>query len=798
MNPHTAAELLSVVIQSWPMKPTLPRATSLALKSRAYLLAVLTLQVAHLLAILCSSKPAVNSNLIESLVPFVAATVCFRKVVTSTDSAGRTRWLATGGSFCTWSLAQIWFILGTYHLNSRWTYLHIDDALWVLFGLPLLLANYINGQEKTDKIQLLDRAQATLFFTVLYLLVFLPSIKLPFGVAFNIQDSALVLCGLLRLPSCHSESERRFYIQLNIFLMFYGVCMFGGHALYAEGWQDGSLADLVWTIPFTLFSTLVLGAELWPSTRKETGRLVSAAKSIHGLGITVLAISSLGVSAVLTLHHLRSGAPIGVLAFSLFAFRMNARERAWERAHCNLEKVVLQDTLTGLGNRVMLRKCLAERLTQSCEEGVVLLFIDLDRFKGINDSLGHSMGDRLLIEVGAKLSRAVPPDALVCRIGGDEFIVLTSASDSAGAQGVGLAVLEELHSPVLIGAHTLRCTASIGVVLAKAGASAEDLLRTADHAMYHAKQSGKNRVQLFDDSLFLSLNKRWEMEADLREAVETEAITISYRPIARLRDGSIIGVEALARWSHPKWGEVPPSEFIPLAEEAGLILQLGSQVLAKSCRQIAEWNRAWRTTLSVNVNVSPRQLANPGLLQEIVTALERACLDPSLLRIEITETALLVNENAVKQVLTDARSHGIRVALDDFGTGYSSLSYLIDLPVDVVKVDRSFVSALQHDPRRREVVRSIIQLAQSLDKRVVCEGVETEQDLVELLRMECESVQGWIISRPLVASVFEERCSAIEAQFADRMVELRGSVPTNSEVEEDQASCLGGSVAVTR
>lgn len=768
------------------MKTTLSAATSLALELRIYLFAVLALQVTHLAAILYSTNPALNSDVIESLVPLVAAAVCFRKRSTLIDPAARTRWLATGGSFCMWSLAQVLYILQVHHLKSSWTYLHLDDALWVLFGLPLLLTNYVNGEEKTDKIQLLDRAQATLFFTVLYLLIFLPSIKLGFGTAFNIQDVALVLCGLLRLPTCRSDSERCFYVHVNLFLATYGICMYAGQVLYARGWQSGSLVDLVWTVPFTIFTVLVLSAELWSSSTESGGRLVQAARSIQGLGITVLAISSLGVCAVLANHNLRLGAAVGVIAFGLFAFRMNAREREWYRAHCSLEESVLQDGLTGLGNRLLLRKRLTERLSQPDRESIVVLFIDLDRFKGINDSLGHSMGDRLLIEVGDRLRRAAPADALVCRLGGDEFVVLASTSDPIAAQGIGMTLLEGLQWPFLLGGHTLRCTASIGVVLAPARASVEDLLRTADHAMYHAKQSGKNRVQLFDDSLFLSLNKRWEMETDLCDAVEAGAITIAYQPIARLTDGSIVGVEALARWFHPKWGHVPPSDFIPLAEEIGVIHKLGAHIMEKSCQQIAEWNRAWGTSLSVNVNVSPRQFANPGLLQEIMTSLGRASLDPSLLRIEITESALLVNESTVKQLLTEARAQGIRVALDDFGTGYSSLSYLIKLPVDKVKVDRSFVSDMHHDPECKEVVQAVIRLAHSLGKKVVSEGVETEQDLVELLRMHCEFAQGWIISKPLEASLYEARHSAVEAISKGLIAKLRSSAFTKAKMGNEQ------------
>ncbi|MGI4830904.1 MAG: putative bifunctional diguanylate cyclase/phosphodiesterase [Janthinobacterium lividum] len=737
------------------------------------------IQIAQLGAILFRLHPVLYSGVFQLLAPITAAVICIRQRSLIKDSAARLRWLAVGTSFGLSSLAQGLFLLQTYHLIGTWVAFRLDDAVWAMCGLPLLLVNYVSGEEKTDRIQLLDRAQATLFFTALYLLIFLPSIKLKFAVAFNIQDMALVLCGLLRLPACKSGLERRFYGHLNVFLIAYGVCLYAGYALYARGWQDGSLADLAWTLPITLFVVLVQRSELWPSTKQDAGRLFLAARNIQGIGITVLAISSLGVSAVLANHNLRLGEAVGVLAFALFAFRMNARERAWDRAHCSLEESVLQDALTGLGNRVLLRRELTERLAQTTENGIVLLFIDLDRFKGINDSLGHLMGDRLLIEVGDRLREFAPADAVVCRIGGDEFVVMTSALDPVEAQSFGEALLTGLHRPIRLGAHTLRCTASVGVVFSQFGTSAEDLLRAADHAMYHAKQTGKDRVQLFDESIMLSLNNKCQMETDLRDAVEAGAITICYQPIARLMDGTIVGIEALARWSHPRWGQVPPSDFIALAEEVGLIQTLGSQIMEKSCRQVAQWNKAWGTSLSVNVNVSPYQFANTGLLQEILRSLEQASLEPSLLRIEVTESALLVNESAVKQTLAQIRSYGIRVALDDFGTGYSSLSYLISLPVDKVKVDRSFVSGMHHDPQCRALVRSVVQLAHSLNKRVVAEGVETEQDLIELLMLGCEFVQGWIVGRPLEPRVFETTYPTISSAFAGLISSLRGSASGN-------------------
>ncbi len=751
------------------------RRTSLLL-----LLVILSLQVAHFVLLLCFRHAVVGSNDFQLLCASIATLVCIRQCRAASDVAERLRWLAVCFAFGIWSAAELWLLILMQRPSGQGSALPFDNALWVLFGLPLLLVNYCSGEGK-DEVRLLDRAQATLFFAVLYLLVFLPPVQLGFDAAFDLQNLALILCGLLRLPTCTSAPERRFYVRLNFFLIAYGICSYAGFALYARGWPEGSIVDGLWTLPMTFFVILVLRDELRPPRNQDESGLMVAARTMQGLGITILAFASVAVSVVFAHQNLVGGGVMVVLAFGLFAFRLTLRERAFHRDHCRLQEAVLRDILTGLGNRILLQNTLSERLSLvGSGRTTVVLFLDLDRFKSVNDSLGHAMGDRLLVEIGSRLRLASPADSVVCRPGGDEFVIVTSVAQTAEAEAIGDVLLEALGRPLRLGPHTLRCTASIGVVQANPGTSLEDLLRMADHAMYHAKALGKARVQVFDTSLFAKLTSRWQLEADLRVAVENEGVAVSFQPIALARDGTLVGVEALARWSHPQWGQIPPSEFIPLAENAGLILQLGRQVLHNACQQVASWNQVWGRHLTVNVNVSPLQFTDPGFLQEVISVLEQTGLESHLLHLEITESALLLNQEAVSQVLEDARRQGIRVALDDFGTGYSSLSLLMKLPVDEVKIDKSFVFEMHRDTQKRELVRTVSSLAHSLGKCVVAEGVETEQDFGELLGMGCEYIQGWLVSPPLGAAAFEEEHLAVESRF----------VASVSRLQEDRVPAL--------
>ncbi|MGI4830750.1 MAG: putative bifunctional diguanylate cyclase/phosphodiesterase [Janthinobacterium lividum] len=724
----------------------------------------------------------------------VAVSLFYRRI--SVNAVERRCWTAIAMAFSIWALAQSLFISFMYCAEWRFESVRLDDALWMLFGLPLLLA--INTtHEELDRVQWLDRAQTLLFFVVLYLLVFLTTGRLTLNHAYLIQNLALILCCLLRLPTCTLTHERQFFLRLTMFLLVYGVLETVGDVLYLRGWKAGSPVDLIWTLPVASFIALVLrDALLSKEEEKQASPILRVVGRMQGLSVAALAFLSIGVSALLTTRRPLLGGVFLAGCFALFALRTNAREDVWHKAHGRLEEAVLKDPLTGLGNRILLQTHLTRRLDNPTHHGnVVLLFADLDRFKLINDSLGHALGDQLLIEVGQRLTSAAPKSSIVCRLGGDEFVVLTFADDAAGAQASGDALLDALRLPFQLGDHLLRCTTSIGIVLAEAGAQVDHLLRTADHAMYRAKQLGKDRVQLFDASLLAQMNNRWQMEADLRQCVQRKDIDVAFQPILSVESGEISGFEALARWTHPMRGQVPPLEFIPLAEDTGLILPLGAQVLEKACQQVASWNVSWGTYFSVSVNVSPRQFADTGLLDMVLATLERTGLDPTLLRLEITESALLVHENMVQNTLARARAHGICISLDDFGTGYSSLSFLLNLPVDEVKVDRSFVSDMHRDPQRRELVRTVIQLGHSLGKRVVAEGVETEQDLNELAAMGCECAQGWLISRPLRAEALELDMPAITLRVAhkprglSRIVELPQSSNRDTTHHREETLC---------
>ena len=741
------------------------------------------LEISHVLLLALLPEPALLSNVVQLLMPLFAMGVSFRERRRSSTSLGRRCWICLAAAFAIWSSAQATYLFYHFFPPERHWVVRPDDVLWLAFGLPLLSAINIR-REALDRVAWFDRAQVYLFIIVIYLLVLLPPGRLRVDQAYLIQNGALLLCSLLRLPACIYPRERRFFLRLAVFLVCYAVLETTGDLLYEHGWRTGSMVDLVWTLPVALFVTLILRDSLkYKEETIEYSGIVSVMTRVQGVSVAGIAFLSVGVAAVLASHRPILGGCLIATAFLLFAARTNARERAWNITHGQLETSLLQDALTGLGNRIMLRKELTDRLNEA-PDAVVLYFADLDHFKNINDSLGHALGDRLLIEVGKRLRDASPPGSCVCRLGGDEFILLSAAESADQAQMAGERLLKALRVPYMLNSSPVCCTASVGVVRAMRGEDADALLRTADHAMYRAKQLGKNRVQVFDAGLRAQLSSRWYMEAELRRCVEAGSIQVAFQPIYSVEQAGICGFEALARWSHPVLGQVAPIEFITLAEETGLILPLGAHVLESACAQMAVWNGSWGTSLSVSVNVSPRQFADPGLMPSLLAILDRTGLAPSLLRLEITETALLTHESIVKTTLQQARAHGIRISLDDFGTGYSSLSFLLSLPVDEVKVDRSFVSHMHRDPDREELVRTVIHLGHTLGKRVVAEGVETEQDLLGLAKMGCECVQGYLISKPLLPD-------AMEADFASIAARGRTS-PSSAQTLEPPHSAPSG------
>jgi len=438
---------------------------------------------------------------------------------------------------------------------------------------------------------------------------------------------------------------------------------------------------------------------------------------------------------------------------------VTARKEAEEQ----LRHQAFHDALTGLANRALFADRVEHALvlrSQRPQAEVAVLLLDLDDFKSVNDTLGHTAGDVLLCAVGRRLREALAASYTVARLGGDEFAVLIEdvAGPTAAVDAAETAVAS-LGPPFEVEGREVFVTASVGIAL---GRVADDLMRAADVAMYRAKASGKAQCVMYAPTMADDLVGRLELITDLRRARCDEDFVIHYQPVVDLASGAVVGVEALVRWQHPTRGLVPPAEFIPLAEETGKIVELGAWVLAEACSQVARWRtgRVGAESLSLNVNVSTRQVRRGVLVEDVRAALVASGLDPAALTLELTESVLARRQDELRAVLADVAALGVRLALDDFGTGYSSLSLLQDLPVHTLKVDRSFVSALDEDTMQQGFVQAIVDLAQALDVALVAEGMETAAETSELRRLGCDVGQGFHFSPPLGAEELERLLAA--------------------------------------
>jgi diguanylate cyclase (GGDEF)-like protein len=417
----------------------------------------------------------------------------------------------------------------------------------------------------------------------------------------------------------------------------------------------------------------------------------------------------------------------------------------------------LHDPLTGLPNRLLF----LDRVGQATERQrrrrdilTAVLVLDLDRFKLVNESLGHRAGDELLAAAAPRLKQAVRSADTVAHLSGDEFgILLEDITGEQDAIEMAERIAGVFARPFVLDGDEHFVTTSIGIALAEGGERGEDLLRDADAAMHRAKERGRARYELFDEALRGRALSRLRVENDLRRALDRDELTLHYQPLVSLRDRQMVSVEALVRWDHPERGRISPADFIPVAEENGLIEPIGRWVLEHACRQAAEWCRARpdAAPLTMGVNLSAAQLANPALAQTVATALRVSGLDPSCLALELTESMLVGDTEQLSETLVALKALGLRLVLDDFGTGYSSLSYLTRLPLDSLKVDRSFVDGLGTESRDTAVTEAIIAMSRALSLRVVGEGAETEQQVAELARLGCDLVQGFYFSRPVEA-----------------------------------------------
>lgn len=424
-----------------------------------------------------------------------------------------------------------------------------------------------------------------------------------------------------------------------------------------------------------------------------------------------------------------------------------------------LEHVAMHDDLTGLANRALFMASfqrLVERTDPDERRSAAVLFLDLDRFKLVNDSLGHLAGDRLLEAVARRLETCVRRGDVLARLGGDEFtILLADVADDGDAVAFARRVLDALAEPFLIAGRDLSASASIGIAVTRIGeTAAEDILRNADIAMYRAKARGKHRYELFEPKLLAQAAGRLQLETDLRRALERREFVLAYQPIVALGDGALRGFEALLRWHHPERGIIMPESFIPVAEESGAILAIGAWVIADAARQAALWRDAFpgSAPISIGVNVSAAQFSDPELLGQIQAALLAQRLSTEYLHIEITESAIMSNPEIATQTLLELRRMDVRVQLDDFGTGYSSLGYLQRFPVDTLKIDRSFISMAGPRVCNPEIVRTIATLARSLSMTTTAEGIETREQLAELRALDCTNAQGYLFAKPLDAA----------------------------------------------
>ncbi|MBA2451180.1 MAG: EAL domain-containing protein, partial [Chloroflexi bacterium] len=481
-------------------------------------------------------------------------------------------------------------------------------------------------------------------------------------------------------------------------------------------------------------------------------------RAVRGLEKTYLAADGRAIPVMFSAAVMRD--PHGDVAGIVSLAQDLTQRKAFEK---ELSRLAFHDALSNLPNRALFLDRLEHALVRSerTRVPVAVLFLDLDNFKVVNDSLGHQTGDRLLMIVADRLRECLRAEDTAARFGGDEFTVLVEdVADGVEAMAVAERIGETLRAPISLDGHEVFPSASIGIAISTVGVDDPDsLLRNADLAMYRAKTGGKSRCEVFDLSMNAGVMERLELEGDLRRAMARGELELHYQPIKSLASGRIVEVEALLRWTHPLRGSIPPDQFVPLAEETGLIVPLGQWVLETACRQAQLWQAEVPGRLApiMSVNLSARQFQHRTLVEDIDRVLRETGLDPRQLTLEITESVVMHDAESTAATLRRLKGLGIGLAIDDFETGYSSLSYLKRFPVDTLKIDRSFVDGLGDEGHDTAIVHSVIALAKSLHLAVTAEGIETAAQLEHLQRLGCDRGQGFYFS----AAVPPERLSAL-------------------------------------
>jgi diguanylate cyclase (GGDEF)-like protein len=578
-------------------------------------------------------------------------------------------------------------------------------------------------------------------------------------------------------------------IIANKFLLGAMVCVLAGDVVYIFAETNAiSMPHGVIDLAYALGYLFIVATVLHPSMRELTDPVpeVEDAPTIARLVVVAVALAIPGLITVARVDAAagdRIVMTIIVLSLTAAAItRLFRAVRAHAQSEARLVHQATHDILTGLPNRAYVEEYVGQALRRANpHERVALMFLDVDRFKLVNDSYGHTHGDAFLLSVAQRLRASIRPVDLVARIGGDEFVVVaTGLSSDAEALELGQRARRLFTTPFQVGGAELTSSASIGVAVSDgsdAHADAESMIRDADIAMYQAKESGRDAVAAFDESMRDRVSKRLDLERDLHHALERDELALHYQPVIDMRSGRITGFEALLRWNHPAWGLVQPLTFIPVAEETGLIVDIGAWALTEACRQMQEWRdelpRGEQMTIAVNV--SARQLRNQSIVGRVQRALFESGLPREALTLELTESTLMEDPTGAPEVLGRLKALGVGLAIDDFGTGYSSLAYLRRFPVDIVKIDRAFVVDLEADSADSSLIAAIVAMSEALGVTTIAEGVESETQAAHLLSLGCTVAQGYLFSRPMPADDVPAAVERLAIRARSRLRPVRGA-----------------------
>ncbi len=591
----------------------------------------------------------------------------------------------------------------------------------------------------------------------------------------NTPMDILLFCLLARIVFAGRRKSRWDRIALGLLVLTIGAVIVGDLAFGAM--SAGWFSPPAWAFTFEPCLALVAGATLalHPAMATLTERQPATVRPLSWGRACALCLS-LGIVAWAAVDCATYGMAgklvfvgIGVALILAVVGRIAVVVNHYAAAEARLIRAAAYDDLTGLPNRPSIVSRINDALDNTGEDrpGPAVLFCDLDGFKRVNDTWGHVVGDELLRQVGKRLARVVRAGDDVARLGGDEFVVVCDWTKSADhAEEVARRIVGAFAEPFVLSVGEVSIGVSVGIARGRDGVAAEELVGHADAAMYHAKETGRGRVVAFDQTLRQKMRDRSELEAKLNGALGRSELWVAYQPIVRFEGGGVVGFEALVRWTHPELGNVAPNRFIPVAEDSGFIVEIGLFVLRTACDQLAAMNATREPTahLTIAVNVSPLQLRSANFVEDVTGAIVESGISPSDLWLEITETAMIADPDAMQRVLAELHDLGVRLAADDFGTGYSSLSNLRRFPLHEVKIDRSFVAGLGRSHDDKVIVSAVLAMGRAIGLRVVAEGVETAGQAVMLDALGCEFGQGWLFAPALDA---HEASAFAEASWED-------------------------------